>query len=123
MNKLEVWDVIELRSEYKLVGTTWVFKIKRDHPNRTLEHKARLYAQGFTQTPGTDFEKNYAPTGRMNSLRALIAHASYSGLYFHQIEVKSAFPNAPLTETVNLEIPQGLDIDHQKFCLRLNKAI
>ncbi|MBW0517612.1 hypothetical protein O181_057327 [Austropuccinia psidii MF-1] len=123
MNELAVWDVIELRSDYKIVGTTWVFKIKRDHLNRALEHKARLCAQGFTQTPGIDFGKTYAPTGRMNSLRALIAHASYSGLDFHQINVKSPFLNAPLTETVYLAIPQGLDIDRRKFCLRLNKAI
>ncbi|MBW0488376.1 hypothetical protein O181_028091 [Austropuccinia psidii MF-1] len=123
MKKLEVWDVIELRSDYKLVGTTWVFKIKKDHLNHALEHKARLCAQGFTQTPGIDFEKTYAPTGRLNSLRALIAHASFSGLDFHQIDVKSAFLNAPLMETVYLTIPQGLDIDRRKFCLKLNKAI
>ncbi|MBW0577511.1 hypothetical protein O181_117226 [Austropuccinia psidii MF-1] len=123
MKKLEVWDVIKLRSDYKLVGMTWVFKIKKDHLNRALEHKARLCAQGFTQTPGKDFDKTYAPTGRLNSLRALIAHASFSGLDFHQIDIKSAFLNAPLMETLYVNIPQGLDIDRRKFCLKLNKAI
>ncbi|MBW0583668.1 hypothetical protein O181_123383 [Austropuccinia psidii MF-1] len=44
MKNLEVWDVIKLRSDYKLVGTTWVFKIKKDHLNCALEHKARLCA-------------------------------------------------------------------------------
>ncbi|MBW0499048.1 hypothetical protein O181_038763 [Austropuccinia psidii MF-1] len=123
MNKLEVWDVVELRSNYKLVGKTWVFKLKKDHLNHNLEHKACLCAQGFTQTPGIDFEKTYAPIGRMNSLRALIAHASFSGLDFHQIDVKSTFLHAPLTEMVYLAIPQYLDINCQKFCLRLNKVI
>ncbi|MBW0537004.1 hypothetical protein O181_076719 [Austropuccinia psidii MF-1] len=123
MNQLEVWDVVELRSDYKLVGTTWVFRAKKDHLNQALEHKAHLYAQGFTQTPGIDFEKTYAPTARMNSLRELIAHASFSRLDFHQIDIRSTFLHAPLTETVYLEITQGLDIDCRKFCLRLNKAI
>ncbi|MBW0571763.1 hypothetical protein O181_111478 [Austropuccinia psidii MF-1] len=27
MKKLEIWDVVKLRSDYKLVGTTWVFKV------------------------------------------------------------------------------------------------
>ncbi|MBW0578728.1 hypothetical protein O181_118443 [Austropuccinia psidii MF-1] len=111
MNKLKVWDIVDLRSNYKLVGTTWVFKLKRDHLHQAIEYIARLCVQGFTQTPGVDFDKTYAPTGRLNSLRALIAHACANGLEFHQIDVKSAFLNAPLTETVYLSIPQGLDID------------
>ncbi|MBW0590237.1 hypothetical protein O181_129952 [Austropuccinia psidii MF-1] len=39
MNSLNVWEVIELRKEYKIVGTTWVFKLKRDHQNNVIEHK------------------------------------------------------------------------------------
>ncbi|MBW0539903.1 hypothetical protein O181_079618 [Austropuccinia psidii MF-1] len=123
MNELKVWDIIDLRSDYKLVGTTWVFKVKKNHLHQDLEYKARLCAQGFTQTPGVDFEKTYAPTGRLNSLRALIAHSCANGLDFHQIDVKSAFLNAPLIETVYLSIPQGLEIDRRKHCLRLKKAI
>ncbi|MBW0498794.1 hypothetical protein O181_038509 [Austropuccinia psidii MF-1] len=123
MNKLKVWDIVDLRSDYKLVGTTWVFKLKRDHLHQTVEYKARLCAQGFTQTPGVDFDKTYAPTGQLNSLRALIAHSCANGLQFHQIDVKSAFLNAPLTETVYLSIPQGLEIDRCRYCLRLKKAI
>ncbi|MBW0480527.1 hypothetical protein O181_020242 [Austropuccinia psidii MF-1] len=111
MNKLKLWDIVELKSDYKLVGMTWVFKVKKDHLHHTIEHKACLCAQGFTQTPGVDFEKTYAPTGRLNSLRSLIAHYCIDGLDFHQIDVKSTFLNAPLTETIYLSVPQGLDID------------
>ncbi|MBW0478348.1 hypothetical protein O181_018063 [Austropuccinia psidii MF-1] len=47
MNELKVWDIVDLRSDYKLVGTTWVFKLKKDHLHQTVEYKARLCAQGF----------------------------------------------------------------------------
>ncbi|MBW0499101.1 hypothetical protein O181_038816, partial [Austropuccinia psidii MF-1] len=123
MNRLSVWDVIDLKSDYKLVGTTWVFRTKRNHLNEVVDYKARLCAQGFTQTPGLDFGKPYAPTGRLNSLRTLIAFAASTNLSFHQVDIKSAFLNAPLSETVYLSIPQGLDLDRRKNCLRLNKAI
>ncbi|MBW0494582.1 hypothetical protein O181_034297 [Austropuccinia psidii MF-1] len=123
MDKMDVWDIIDLKKEYKLVGTTWVFKLKRNHLNQIIERKACLCAQGFTQTPGIDFNNTYAPTGRLNSLRALIAHAFINKLDFHQVDVKSAFLNAPLTEVVYLSIPQGLNIDRHQFCLRLKKAI
>ncbi|MBW0509573.1 hypothetical protein O181_049288 [Austropuccinia psidii MF-1] len=123
MEKLNVWDVVEIDPTYKLVGTTWVLKTKRDHLNKVVKHKARLCAQGFTQTPGVDFDKTYSPTGRLNSLRTLIAFLASNGLLFHQIDVKSAFINAPLAESVYLGIPQGLRSNNQKYCLRLEKAI
>ncbi|MBW0584236.1 hypothetical protein O181_123951 [Austropuccinia psidii MF-1] len=123
MEKLKVWDVIDLEPTYKLVGTTWVFKTKKNHLNEVIEYKAHLCAQGFTQTAGIDFDKTYSPTGRLNSLRTLIAFAASNSLSFHQIDVKSAFLNAPLSETVYLSLPQGLKGDKRKSCLRLNKAI
>ncbi|MBW0579798.1 hypothetical protein O181_119513, partial [Austropuccinia psidii MF-1] len=123
MNALGVWEVIELDPSLKLVGTTWVFKIKKDHLGQVTEYKARLCAQGFTQSAGIDFNQTYAPTGRLNSLRTLIAFAAAKNLEFHQIDIKSAFLNAPLSKTVYLGIPQGLDIDKRSHCLRLRKAI
>ncbi|MBW0505653.1 hypothetical protein O181_045368 [Austropuccinia psidii MF-1] len=123
MHLLKVWDVVDLHEDYKLVGTTWVFKIKRNKLNEPIEHKARLCAQGFMQSMGIDFNKTYAPTGRLNSLRALVAFACVNKLQFHQINIKSTFLNAQLKETVYLAVPQDLQLDKQKICLRLNKAI
>ncbi|MBW0541279.1 hypothetical protein O181_080994 [Austropuccinia psidii MF-1] len=100
MNQLQVWDVVDLKPEYKLVGTTWVFRTKQDHLKKVIEHKACLCAQGFTQTPGLYFAKTYAPTGRMNLLQTLIAFAASKNLSFHQINIKSGFLNAPLAEKV-----------------------
>ncbi|MBW0465784.1 hypothetical protein O181_005499 [Austropuccinia psidii MF-1] len=68
MNALNVWDVIELDPSFKLLGTTWVFKIKKDHLGRITEYKARLCGKGFTQSAGMDFNQNYTPTGQLNLL-------------------------------------------------------
>ncbi|MBW0500125.1 hypothetical protein O181_039840 [Austropuccinia psidii MF-1] len=114
---------VDLHPNYKIFGTTWVFRIKKDHLNNVTEYKACLCAQGFTETPGVDFKKTYAPTGRLNSLCCLISYAVSRGLKFHQIDIKSAFLNAPLSEVVYLSVPQCLDLDKQAFCLCLNKAI
>ncbi|MBW0521419.1 hypothetical protein O181_061134 [Austropuccinia psidii MF-1] len=123
MNKLGVWDIVELNPGFKLIGTTWVFKMKRDHLGNTTEHKSHLCAQGFTQSAGIDFGQTYSPTGLLNSLHTLIAFAASKNLKFHQVAIKSAFLNAPLAKTVYLAIRQGLNIDRRKHCLRLNKAI
>ncbi|MBW0534202.1 hypothetical protein O181_073917 [Austropuccinia psidii MF-1] len=123
MKQLKVWDLVLLQEPYKMIGTTWVFKIKNNPSNGTSEFKARSCAQGFSQTQGIDYGKKYAPTGRLNSLRALIAFAAVHSLKFHQIDVKSAFLNSPLTKEVFLNIQQGLGANKQTSCLKLNKAI
>ncbi|MBW0587087.1 hypothetical protein O181_126802 [Austropuccinia psidii MF-1] len=105
MNHLKVWEIIDLKEDYKLIGTTWIFRLKTNHLNEITEYKARLCAQGFSQIQGSDYEKTFAPTGRLNSLRTLIAFACKNSLQFHQIDVKSAFLNADLPETVYLAIP------------------
>ncbi|MBW0525185.1 hypothetical protein O181_064900 [Austropuccinia psidii MF-1] len=123
METLGVWEVVDLSPTFKLVSTTWVFKVKKDHPNNVVEHKARICAQGFTQTSGINFEETYSPTGCLNSLHTLIVHTALNRLLFHQIDIKSAILNAPLAKNVYLSVPQGLGLDQRKVCLRIKKAI
>ncbi|MBW0583417.1 hypothetical protein O181_123132, partial [Austropuccinia psidii MF-1] len=44
-------------------------------------------------------------------------------LRFEQLDIKSAFLNAPLEDEVYLSIPQGLDCNKKKVCVKLKKAI
>ncbi|MBW0509045.1 hypothetical protein O181_048760 [Austropuccinia psidii MF-1] len=123
MNQHNVWEVIDLKEDYKLVGTTWIFRIKTYDRNEAIEYKARLCAQGFSQTQGCHFNKNFSPTGRLKSLCTLTVFSSKKNLGFHQINVKSTFLNTELTETIYLAIPQGLNKDQKQNFLHLRKAI
>jgi hypothetical protein len=89
----------------KTVGTTRVFCVQHSPPNGKPKFKAQLCAQGFSQTQGVDYSKTFAPTGQLNSLRTLISHAAINNLKFEQLNVKTAFLNATLEETVYLSIP------------------
>ena len=42
--------------ERKLIGSRWVFKVKRNGVFR-----AQLYASGYAQIPGVDHQGNFAP--------------------------------------------------------------
>ncbi|MBW0563916.1 hypothetical protein O181_103631, partial [Austropuccinia psidii MF-1] len=123
MQKLEVWDVIPLEKDFKLVETKWVFRQKRNDLNEVIEYKARLCAQGFAQKFGQDYSKTFAPTGRLHSLRKLISFSAAHNLDFQQLDIRSAFLNAPLDEKVYLSIPQRLQMYRNTHCLRLKKAI
>ena len=42
------------------VGYKWVFVRKRNEKYEIMRYKARLVAQGFSQTLGIDYEETYA---------------------------------------------------------------
>ncbi|MBW0487211.1 hypothetical protein O181_026926 [Austropuccinia psidii MF-1] len=123
MDDLKVWEVVPITTETKLVGTTRVFKTKWNVCNEILEYKAQLCAQGFSKTPGINFSKTFAPTGYLNSFQTLISLAASQDLKFEQLDIKSAFLNAPLEEEVFLTIPHGLDLDKNKMSLGLRMEI
>ncbi len=49
-------------SDEKIIGTKWVFKVKKCNSNNEPEKlKARLVANGYNQKYGLDYFKIYAP--------------------------------------------------------------
>jgi hypothetical protein len=123
MKDLKVCSIVKLTPAIKTVGRTWVFCVKSAPPNGAPEFKARICAQGFSQSRGINYTKTFAPNGWLNSLQALISHAVINHLQFGQLDVKTAFLNATLDEEVHLSIPQGVQLNQRCYCLRLHKAI
>jgi len=62
------WSVVPLPDGRNVVGSKWVFKVKRDANGNIARYKARLVAQGFLQQPGTDFDEIFAPVVCYDSL-------------------------------------------------------
>ncbi|PLW27599.1 hypothetical protein PCASD_21002 [Puccinia coronata f. sp. avenae] len=65
----DVWIIVQKPGNQKAINCTWVFKVKKNQLNVPIEYKARLCAKGFQQTKGTDYNKTYALTGKLVSLR------------------------------------------------------
>ncbi|MBW0482598.1 hypothetical protein O181_022313 [Austropuccinia psidii MF-1] len=123
IEKLNVWTLRKKQIDNHPITSTWVFKEKQDSAGKTIEYKARLCAHGFHQIPGLDYQNTFAPTGRLSSLRTLISFAAIQKYQFHQMDVQSAFLNAPLQEKICLEIPQGVVANRDTQVLQLNKAL
>ena len=87
----EVWDLVELPKDRKAVGSKWVFKVKTDADGSVERHKARLVAQGFSQTFGLDYDETFCPVVRFESVRTVIALAAQHGLQLHQMDVTTAY--------------------------------
>jgi hypothetical protein len=70
-----------------------------------------------------DFGETYAPVARLESIRILLAYATYHGFKIYQMDVKSAFLNGPIKEQVYVEQPPGFeDSEYPNHVYKLSKA-
>jgi hypothetical protein len=108
--RLGVYKVVPRPKDRKVVGSKWVFKVKTGSDGQIIIHKVRIVAQGFTQVEGINYDETFAPVAKLSSLRTLLAFAAEQNLEVHQMDIKSAYLNAPLKEEIYMEAPPGLDI-------------
>lgn len=64
--------------------------------------------KGYCQEEGIDYEETFAPLARLESVRIFLAYATHKNFEVFQIDVKCAFLNGELEETVYVEQPPGL---------------
>jgi hypothetical protein len=101
-----------------------VFRNKQDEHGVVKRNKARLVAKGYSQVEGLDFGETYAPVARLESIRILLAYATYHGFKLYQMYGKSAFLNGPIKEEVYVEQPPGFeDSEYPNHVYKLSKAV
>ena len=64
-------------------------------------------AKGYTQKEGFDYEETFSPVAIIKSLRILLAIAAHMDYEIWQMDVKTAFLNGSLDETIYMVQPEG----------------
>ncbi|CAN6447027.1 unnamed protein product [Victoria cruziana] len=102
-----VWDIVPLPDGVKLIGFKWIFKTKRDSSGNIERYKARLVAKGFTQKEGINYNDTFSPVSTKDSFRIIMALVAHFDLVFHQMDVKTAFLNGDIEETIYMVQPEN----------------
>jgi hypothetical protein len=89
----QVWTLVEPSRDVNVIRTRWVFKNKQGEDGEIVRNKTRLIAQGFSQVEGLDFGETFAHVARLETIRILLAFATFKGFKLYQMDVKSAFLN------------------------------
>lgn len=103
--KNSTWELVNRPEDRNIVGCRFVLTNKRDADDKITRRKARLVAQGFTQVPGIDFDRTFAPVARLESIRLLLAIAAKYQLCVHQIDITTAYLNGNLNEEIFMKTP------------------
>jgi len=101
-NVMMVVNIKDIPKNTNIIDTRWILTIKNDNTK-----KARLVAKGCQQKEGEDFISTYSPTAQSDSLRITIAIASINKWNLKQLDIKAAYLNADLNETIYVKIPKG----------------
>ncbi|GJX57468.1 ribonuclease H-like domain-containing protein [Tanacetum coccineum] len=97
----QVWILVDLPIEKRVIGTKWVFRNKKDERGIVIRNKARIEA-----------------------IRLFLAYASFMGFLVYQMDVKSAFLYGTIEEEVYVTQPPGFkDPDNPDKVYKVVKAL
>jgi Reverse transcriptase (RNA-dependent DNA polymerase) len=87
----------------------WLFNTKRLADGTVSRYKARYVCRGYTQQQGIDYNDVFAPVGKHTSFRVLIATAARNNYLIRHMDVKTAFLQSTVHETIYVNQPQGFE--------------
>lgn len=107
-------DELTAEQRGRIIGTRFVFAVKRDATGRILRYKARFVARGFTQTEGLDYQQSSSPVPTLASVRTALAVTSANNLSLRSVDVSTAFLHAEIdTADLHIRLPPALSRDDQ----------
>ena len=110
----DTWDLVPLPKGKNIVGSHWVFKLKRNSDGSVERYKACLVAQGYSQSEGVDYQEVFSPVVRYRTIRSLLAVAYIYDWEIHQMDVMTAFSQGELEEEIYMRQPdEYIDNDNQ----------
>lgn len=118
------WTLVPFHTSMNVVGSRWVYKIKRRFDGSIERYMARLVARGFTQHEGIDYSETFSPDIKQATVRLVFSIAVSSGWKIHQLDIHNAFLNGVLDEEVYMKQPPGfVDSALPGHVCRLHKSL
>ncbi|RVX02330.1 Retrovirus-related Pol polyprotein from transposon TNT 1-94 [Vitis vinifera] len=87
---------------------------KRDSKGNIVRYKVRLVAKGFTQKEDIDYKETFSPVSSNDSFRIIMALVAHYDLELHQMDVKTAFLNGSIDETIYMVQPKNIESNNSK---------
>ena len=67
------WEIVPRPVGKSIVGSRWIYKVKKATNGSVKKYKARFVARGFSQIEGIDYEETFALVARYSSIRTILS--------------------------------------------------
>jgi hypothetical protein len=104
------WKLVPRPAGKKVIGSKWVFKVKRNADGSIEHYKGRAVAKGYNQRPGFDYIEIFAPTVRMPTIRVVLAISALHDYHLRSIDISHAYLNGEMDCDVYMEQPEGFAV-------------
>ncbi|GJS52124.1 ribonuclease H-like domain-containing protein [Tanacetum coccineum] len=105
--KNDTWLLVPRPACVNMIRSIWLFKHKFHADGTLSRYKARLVSNSSSQQLGVDFEETFSPVVKPATIRTVLSPAVSRKWPIHQLDVKNAFLNGDLSETVYMHQPPG----------------
>jgi len=117
--KRQVYDLVKLPPNCKVIGNRWVFAEKSD-----LWKHARLVAKGFSQIEDIDYEEIFSPIIHYETVCLMFSLVALEGMYMTGLDVKTTFLYRKLKEEIYMKQPEGFIMKgHEDKVMHLKHAL
>jgi hypothetical protein len=108
-----------------IVRSKLIFKIKPATDGKPIRFKVRGVACGYSQTQGVDYNEIFSPVVKYKTLRLCMALAAQHDWHIHKMDVKTAFLNGDLEESIYMRpLPGQLPpLDKPGYVWKLNRSL
>jgi hypothetical protein len=120
----KTWSLVSFHPSMNVVGSRWVYKIKRRYDGSIERYKAYLVTRGFTQQKDIDYSKTFNPVIKQETIKLVFSIVVSCDWKIHQLDIHNAFLNGVLDEEVYMKQPPGfVDSALPSHVCRLHKSL
>ena len=108
LEKLGTWVIEDLPKGHNAIPCSAVLKEKCGPDGEITSYQVRIVAGGHRQVEGVNYSKTFSSAAKMPTIRVVLANAATQDWEMEHVDVKSAYLNTTLKETIYMKPPQGV---------------
>ena len=108
LQKLGTWVVEDLPTGQTAIPCSEFMRVKRGPDSKVQSYRVRIIAGRHRQVEEVNYTETFSATAKMPTVQAVLANAVHQDWEIKHVDVKSAYLNAPLKETIYMKAPRGV---------------
>jgi hypothetical protein len=125
LKKAGTWEMVPCLPSKNVIGSKWVFRIKRKADSSIEKYKACLVACGFTQVYGVDYFDTFSPVTKLASFRIILTIAVQQDWEIESFNFNGVYLNGELDqeEEIYMQPPPGYGTPGENTVKWLQKSL